>query len=247
MTKIINVQSFNHLGDNIINFIFFHQIKEYIESNNIIILYRCKEQYHRNLSEFNCSKNIIIMPWENIGYILWQRTVHEICPPNPSTEDILCLMFNVFLQNCGIPIKIDKFEYQDNDLFKRYDALDEKYKNADILVVNSTPLSTQFKHNKNEWNQFIINLSKKYKVVTTETVNENVLSANHMSVKDIAAIATNVKTIIAIDTGPSIPLYNTDILNNVDNIYMFNDYATYSSRKIKKTIHIKDLAFLLND
>ena len=59
MKTIINVQSHNNLGDNIINFIFFKQIKEYIESNNIIIYYRCKEQFHKNLSDFNYSKNII--------------------------------------------------------------------------------------------------------------------------------------------------------------------------------------------
>ena len=247
MTTIINVQSYNHLGDNIINFIFFYQIKEYIESNNIIILYRCHQQYHRNLSELNCSKNIIILPWENIGYILWQRTVYEICKPGFSIEDILCLMFNVFLINHNIPIQVDKFEYKDDDLFKRFDKLDDKYKNIDILIINSTPLSGQLKYDKNEWNEFIINLSKKYKIVTSETVNENILSAQHLSVKDVAAIATNVKNIIAIHTGPSIPLHNTDILNKVENIYMFNDYSNFSTRKIKKTTHIQELLFLLND
>ena len=255
MTTIINVQSFNHLGDNIINFIFFYQIKEYIESNNIIIHYRCHEQYHQNLSEMNCSKNIIILPWEDIGYVLWQRTVYEICKPGFSIEHILscfsiehilCLMFNVFLQNHNIPVQVEKFEYKDDDLLKRYYNLDDKYKNIDILIINSTPLSGQINYVRNEWNQFIINLSKKYKIVTSETVNEDILSAQHLSVKDVAAIGTNVKNIIAIHTGPSIPLHNTDILNNVENIYMFNDYSIFSTRKIKKTQHISELSFLLD-
>ena len=246
MTTIINVQSFNHLGDNIINFIFFYQIKEYIESNNIIIHYRCHAQYHKNLLEMNCSKNIIILPWENIGYVLWQRTVYEICKPGFTIEDILCLMFNVFLQNHNIPIHVEKFEYNDDDLLKRYHNLDDKYKNVDILIINSTPLSGQLNYDRNEWNQFIINLSKKYKIVTSETVNEDILSGQHLSVKDVAAIATHVKNIIAIHTGPSIPLHNTDILNNVENIYMFNDYSNFSTRKIKKTRHISELSFLLD-
>lgn len=61
MKTIINVQSYENLGlgDSIINFIFFKQIKEYIESNNIIIHYRCKAQYHKNLSDFNYSKILL--------------------------------------------------------------------------------------------------------------------------------------------------------------------------------------------
>ena len=98
MQTTINVQSFNNLGDNIINFIFFKQIKEYIESNNIIIHYRCKAQYHKNLSDFKYSKNIIILPWENIGYVLWQATVFNLIPQDCSAEDMLCLMFNIFLK-----------------------------------------------------------------------------------------------------------------------------------------------------
>ena len=245
MQTIINVQSHNNLGDNIINFIFFKQIKEYIESNNIIIHYRCKEQYHKNLSDFNYTKNIIILPWANIGYVLWQFTVFDLIPENCSYEDMLCFMFNIFLKNLNAPIIVKLFEYQDPDLFERFQLLDDQYKNVDILVINSTPLSGQFTYSKEEWNQFLIKLSKKYKIATTEKVADNILSINHFSVKNIAALATSVKNIITINTGPSLSLYNTDILNNVDQIYMFSDKHIFKTRKFMKMQNISELKFMI--
>lgn len=247
MKTIINVQSYENLGlgDSIINFIFFKQIKEYIESNNIIIHYRCKAQYHKNLSDFNYSKNIIILPWENIGYILWQRTVFELIPENCSAEDMLCFMFNQFLKTYNIPIVVNLFQYQDPDLFERFNQFDEQYKNIDILVINSTPQSGQLTYSKEEWNEFLIKLSKKYKIATTEKVADDILSLNLFSVKNIASIATSVKKIITINTGPSIPLYNTDILKNVDFIYMFSDGYIFKTPKIIKMTHISQLNFML--
>ena len=245
MSTIFNVQSWVHLGDNIINFIFFSKIKEYIESNNIIIHYRCHEKYHKNLNDFNCSENIVILPWENIGYILWQRTVFEIMPANCAYEETLCLMFNVFLQNHNIPITVNSFDYTDKDLFVRYQNLDNKYKNIDILVVNSYPLSGQYNYNVLDWNIFLTKLSKKYTIATTEKVNDNIISLQDFSVKNIASIATNVKKIITINTGPSIPLYNTDILQNVDFIYMFCDDHTFKTPKIVRLQNINDLEFML--
>jgi hypothetical protein len=245
MKTIINVQSHNNFGDNIINFIFFKQIKEYIESNNIIIYYRCREQFHKNLSDFNYSKNIIILPWENIGYILWQRTIFELNTETSSYEEILCLMFNIFLKTYNIPIVVNSFEYQDPNLFERFQLLYDQYKNVDVLVINSTPQSGQFTYSKEEWNQFLIKLSKKYKIATTEKVADNILSINHFSVKNIAALATSVKKIITINTGPSMPLFNTDILEKVDQIYMFSDGYIFKTRKFVKMQHISELNFML--
>jgi|694.fasta_scaffold11351_8 hypothetical protein len=216
--RIVNVQCHSHLGDNIINFIFFHQIKDYIEENNIIINYYCLEQYHDNVRDFNCSENIIIEKFtHNIGYVLWQATVEKL----PIAEDHLCLMFNTFLKNHDIPIQVDKFEYKDNDLIHRFQAMDEIYKNIEILVVNSTPLSGQYVYDKDEWDKFLIELNKKYIIATTQKVNDNILSLHNISLKNIASIATNVKIIIAINTGPSIPLYNTDILDNIEVLHLF--------------------------
>lgn len=249
MSTIINVENSHHLGDNIINFIFFYKIKDYIESNNIVINYYCWKQYHKNLSEFNCSKNINIVDCENPmgkGYVLWQGgSTPNISP----VEDKLCNMFNIFLRHHNIPIIISEFEYQDDDLFNRYNNLEEKYQNVDILVINSKALSGQYHLNKNEWDSFISNIRSEFKIATTEKVNDNIVDLSKMTVKTIAAIALKAKYIIAINTGPSIPLYNTDILNQVSQIYLFgagdgSQGHSFKTRKIKVTHNLSELSFL---
>lgn len=261
MSNIINICQLYHLGDNIINFIFFNKIKEYIEKNDITINYYCYGKYHKNLIEFKCSNNINIRELdpnilsENFGknvtinnmYHLWQATIN-IKPKCKSIEEILCTMFNLFLKHHNIPIIVDAFEYQDDDLIHRYSLLEDSYKKVDILLINSTPLSKQYVYNKCLWDDFIISLSKKYKVAITEMVNnsnENIVCLDNFSVKQIAAVALGVKIIIAINTGPSIPLYNTDILNNVDVIYLFGGGRRFRTRKIKEVSNLNELDFLL--
>ncbi len=244
--KII-IDEFAHLGDNIINFIFFHQIKHYIENNNITIYYYCYKQYHNNLNDFNCSNNILILDLESpdydrSGYILWQG--HNT-PHRDSIEDKLCAMFNNFLNHYKIPIQVNIFEYQDPDLLFRFNNLDNLYKNIDILIINSKPLSSQYCYNKNDWDNFISKIRKEFNVATTEKVNDSIISLNNMSVKNIAAIALNVKYIIAINTGPSIPLYNTDILNNVKQIFIFGGDYFKKTRKVKPIHNFSELSFLL--
>jgi len=242
MPTVIETQCAHHLGDNIINFIFFYKIKEFIETNNILIHYYCLNQYHKNLLDFKCSENIKIFDFENKGHVLWQGGT---TPHHPIIENKLCGMFNIFLNKYRIPITINSFEYKDDDLFKRYDNLNDIHKNIDILIINSTPLSCQYNYNKPQWNEFISKLSSKYIVATTEKVN-NIISLHDVSVKNIAAIALNVKIIIAINTGPFVPLFNTDILNRVDVIYVFgsNDYSMIT-RKIQPKNNIEELSFLL--
>jgi hypothetical protein len=246
MSNEINAYCGYGMGDSIINFVFFYQIKDYIESNNIKINYHCPEKHHNNLKQFNCSKNINILPYDVNGYELWQGTQNLYS--GKYIEDILCDMFNDFLKQNNIPIIVEKFEYQDNDLLIRYDKIDSKYKDLDLLIINSIPNSGQFNYDKSEFDNFIIDLSKKYKVATTLYVDENILSLDEFCVKDIAALATHARKIIAINTGPSIALYNTDILNNTESIYLLDNCSyKFKTRKIIEARQISDLAFLLNN
>lgn len=245
--RLIEVQNGHHLGDNIINFIFFYKIKEYIESNNIIIHYYCCNQYHKNLVDFNCSNNIKILDYENKGHVLWQGAI----PQQYYIEDTLCGMFNIFLNAHNIPISVTEFEYEDLDLFVRFNNLEDKYKKIDILIINSNPLSGQYYYNKNEWDHSILRLSEKYIIATSQTVDETILSLETVSVKNIAAIALNVKKIIAINTGPSIPLYNKNILDNIEDLYLFGGYNSetfktrFKTRKISHLSTLDELHFLL--
>lgn len=266
--SIINVCQYYHLGDNIINFIFFYKIKEYIEEHNIIINYYCHKKYHKNLLEFKSSENINICDISNFVcldteyfnvmkrfvdndvekeiYHLWQAT--DNIPKTGSIEDILCTMFNLFLKYYNIPITVNAFEYQDNDLLYRYSVLEDNYKNIDILIVNSSPLSEQYIYNKPLWEDFITKLSNRYRIAITEKIsvsNENIVCLSDFNVKNIASVAIGVKKIIAINTGPSIPLYNVDILNNIDVFYLFGGAGRFKTRKIQEVYDLKELNFLL--
>lgn len=241
MSTIIETYCQWHLGDNIINFIFFYKIKDYIEANNIIIHYYCHNQYHKNVLDFKCSENIKIFDYKNKGHMLWQGTIND----HSCIENTLCEMFNIFLNTYKIPISVNSFEYKDDDLICRYENLNDIHKNINILVINSTPRSNQYNYNKPQWDNFLIELNKKYIVATSEKVNDNIISLYEMSVKNIAAIALNVKIIIAINTGPFIPLFNTDILNNVDVIYVFGGQYIKKTIKMQPKNNIEELSFLL--
>lgn len=241
----IHARSDYGLGDSIINFIFFSKIKGYIESRNIQIYYYCKERHHKNLMEFNCSQNIHIRPYrKNASYDLWQGW--ENLNSGKYIEDILCDMFNRFLTTYHIPIRVTEFEYNDNELL--LPVIPAKAFAVDVLIINSTPTSGQFIYDKAEFNEFICKLSQKRGVAVTEFVNDSVLSLDTHSVREIASLAKTAKIVIAINTGPSIGLYNTKILNAVENVYILDttQHYKFKTRKFTKVMRIADLEFLLS-
>ena len=63
--KVYHLHNSYHLGDNVFNLILFNIIKKYIEANNIKIFYYAKNEYISQLSEFICSKNIILNSLNN--------------------------------------------------------------------------------------------------------------------------------------------------------------------------------------
>ena len=200
-------------------------------------------------------RTVIINNTQKELYHLWQGTTN-IPKGQASQEDMLCTMFNLFLQHYNIPITVNAFEYQDNDLIYRYSLLENNYKNIDILIINSKPLSWQYDaYNKLEWDDFIIRLSKKYKVAITQKIdtnNQNIVCLGDSSLKQIASVALGVTKIIAINTGPSIPLYNTDILNKVDVIYLFGAKGCIptgpsKTHKIKEVSKLNELEFLIEE
>jgi hypothetical protein len=248
--QIIEVNSHAHLGDNIINFIFFHKIKNYIEDNNIHIHYYCYNMYVENVLDFNCSDNIKIFgrdhEYELKGYNLWQGTIPEKERFALIVEDMLCKMFNIFLNYFNIPITVNEFLYQDNDILLRHDKLPEQLQNIDIIIVNSSPRSGQYNYNKSEWDEFIIRISKKYRIATTQYVNDDILSFHNYRLKDIAASATSAKIIIGINTGPLIPMFNEDVLKSVQNIYMFGPYGTWKNNQVIMLSNLNELEIPLS-
>jgi hypothetical protein len=109
-------------------------------------------------------------------------------------------------------------------------------------------MSGQINYNEDGWNNLCEQLNKKYKIITTKKVNNIFCTLDEqLTIKDIAALSTNIKKIIAVNTGIITGLFNEYTLNNIKVLYFFDDYATYSYPKFEKVNAIEDLKFLYED
>lgn len=247
-----------NLGDQIFNCILFYNIKEYIENHNIIINYYCRGEHHNQVREFICSPNINLLEYGSApnahGYQLWignrDFTInwHEPCrgKAGDDLDVIITCVFNEFLQRQNIPVTLDSLEYHDDELLDRYVRINErfpdKYSDLDVLILNSKGLSGQYDIKEHEWNPLICELNKKYKVATSTKVDGvNCTFDDGLTVKDIAAISTRCKKIIAVNSGCVPGLFNKYTLNNVEVVYYFENRATYKFKNFVKPGHISEL------
>lgn len=242
---IINLYNSFHLGDSVFIMILFYNIKNYIENNNIIINYYCMSIYHNQLREFICSNNIKLLDFTDttsnidnainvwIGSNDFQENWFN---NNKSYNDFYVSFFNNLLKKINIDYELKYLQYTDPDLLTRYNKLDDKYKDIDYLIINSMPQSGQLHYDENEWNKLCTELNKKYKIVTTKKI-DNILCTldNKLTIKDIAALSTRVKNIIAINTGVVPGLLNEYTLNNIENFYYYDNSLYYSYPKFIKS------------
>lgn len=256
----INFHNDYHLGDHIFNCILFYNIQQYIENNNIFINYYALPEYLNEITQFICCKNINIYdiktkPLNSIH--LWiENNVFDITyakMTKPFNYNLFLKKWfnNVMLYN-NIPFNFDRFFYKDTDLLIRYDNMKEKYKNIDILYINSVPKSGQFNYIKDNWNYLARILQKKYKIITTTKVdNINCTMDDNLFVKDIAAISTKAKIIIAVNSGVVPGLLNIYTLKNVKKVYIFDDnvfysYPNFESKKKLCDISLLEISTILN-
>jgi len=250
--KVYHLHNSYHLGDNVFNFILFYLIKDYIEHNNIKIFYYAKKEYCPQLKEFMCSKNIYLSFWEvkpNCSIELW---INDKLFDNRHDNQKMPLCFNEFykifftevLKKLSIPIKISRFYYEDPTLITRYNEFHDKYKKFDIFILNSKPLSGQFEYNKHQWDNYIINLTRHFNILTTTKVNNDILCTmdDNLTVKDIASLSTNAKVIIAINSGVIPGLFNIYTLKNVRHVYVFDTRCFYSYPNFENKQNITDIS-----
>jgi hypothetical protein len=262
MSKNTTIKVYNewHLGDHIFNFIMLNNVKDYLEHNNVIIEYYCESVYHSQLSEFNFSNNVRIKDYckNNNGFNLWignsrdfEINAYNYNGNGYKYDDFLVLYFNNFLKKQSIPIVINKLEYNDPTISNYYETIDKKYNgkysNLDILILNSTPRSGQYVKDNDKWTPFILKLNKKYKIVSTEKVDGVYCTwDDHLTVKEIQAISSHSRKIIAISSGPITSLFNTLTLENVEVIYSFSYADKYAHPKFVNMVDTNELDFLLD-
>ena len=161
----------------------------------------------------------------------------------------LVAYFNEILQKMDIPLEMKTLEYTDPELLDRYERINSinknKYADLDFLILNSTAMSGQYSKNEGEWEELIYRLNAKFKIAVSENV-EGVLCTrdDNLTIKDIAAISTHAKKIIAVSSGPITGLFNTYTLNNVEVVYAFSFNEIYGHPKFITKTDIKDIYFL---
>jgi len=247
-----------HLGDNVFNLIFFNNIRNYIKKHNLQIYYYCQPHYMEQLLEFITISNIILFPISNKpnnSLQLWienpqiEHTFSHI--KNISVDNRVCynvfykIFFNKVLERLKIHFTFKDFYYKDSNLLTRYDKLQEKYKNIDILILNSQPFSGQYSYDKDEWDRYICELDKKYNIVTTTKVNNEIkcTTDDNLTIKTIAAVSTKVPVIIAVNSGVVPGLLNIYTLKNVKQFYTFDNRCCYSYPNFSSREKIYDITF----
>jgi hypothetical protein len=251
--KIYHLHNPYGLGDSVFNMILFYNIKRHIEENNIRIFYYTKKDYLSQLREFNCSNNIFLHSIDkapNFSVELWVNNdffgdthCYFVSLQKPLNYNIFYKnFFNAVLKKLNINLQLYKFLYYDEELINRYSALPIKYKNFDIMILNSTPFSGQYEYNKAIWDNYIINLNRRFKIITTTKVH-NVLCTydDKLTIKDVASLSTKAKVVIAINSGVFPGLLNYYTLTSVKHFYIFDNRCYYSYPNFENRNCITDI------
>ena len=228
----------------------FYNIKKYIEENNIKIFYYALEEHLYQLNEFVCSPNICLLDLKlkpNCSIELWGDEplfkFHKDHENNPYIMNVFLKMFyNNVLNLLNIDFTINRFFYVDEELVTRYEKIPDKYKNFDILIVNSQPRSNQFDYVKSEWDDYIVYLSKYFNILTTTKVYDlQCTYDDNLTVKDIGSLSRKAKVIIAINSGVLPCLLNYDTLTSVKSFYTFDKWKYFTYPNFKNSKKITDI------
>ena len=216
--KVVHFHCRFHYGDNIVNLKFFYNISQKLKENNIMIHYYYDNNQNKNAVEFQryvdadtvTLRSISETPPESIE--LWMgmeidgvgHVDFDVYFPKFYTRILTALN----LQDQGIDVSLyQKEEY----LLDIYNRVDDKYKDLDILILNSQPHSGQFPtYNIDTMNAMCRRLATKYKIATSTYVDDSIpcTFTDGLAIQDIGAISTHAKVIVAVFSGPIIGCFN---------------------------------------
>jgi len=246
------------LGDSVFNLIFFNLIEEQIIADNILFCYFAKNEYMQQLTQFikpALLNNVKLFSldkkpqqsielWINNPYFDYTFDV-AMNSQNKVVDynDFYLNYFKHVLQKLTINANIQSILYYDNDLLVRTNTMPPEYKSVDILILNSVPYSGQYNYNKDRWNNYIMQLNSEFKIVTTTKVNDVLCTFDKkLTIKDIAALSTNAKVIIAINSGVFPGLLNVHTMESVKQFYIFDNRCYYSFPRIQHKCCITEIS-----
>jgi len=254
-TKVLHTYNETHLGDHIFNTYFFNNIKDYLEKNNIIIYYYIHKIYHSQVQEFLQTNNVIIKDFRfkglNFSYLsldyknchLYWTLYYRMYGSKLVYNEFYIKFFNETSRKLKIPVYMNNFYYYNPTLLDRYENLPIKYKDIDILIINSVPRSLQSFVSEFEWLKFINKIKDyNFNIVTTYKIkNLKCTMDDNLTLKDIAAISTKAKIVIGVNTGPYSVVFNNYTLDYVKIMYVIDIRTTYNLPKISHIDRLIDI------
>lgn len=246
-SRVYYLHDSHGIGDSVFNLIFFNLIEDRIVADNILFCYFMKKEYIQQLTQFikpvliNNVKLFSLDKKPQPSIELWINNPYfghtfdcGIINSQNRVIDYNNFYLNYFkhvLHKLTINANIQSMLYSDNDLLVRANTIPSEYKTVDILILNSVPYSGQYKYNKDIWDKYIqhINSNSNLKIVTTTKV-EGVLCTfdQNMTIKDIAALSTQAKVVIAINSGVFPGLLNVHTMESIRQFYIFDNRCYYS-------------------
>jgi len=234
--KVFHFYNRWHLGDNLFNLRLFYSLTDYLMANNIQICYYYDINYTYNLlSEFNnyiCSSVVELKPLgekPDSAVELWMGHTVNGQEYNVNFDNNITNIYRSAYSTMGIPGEANIW-LNEPWLADRYERLSGVYKDVDILIVNNVGNSYQYGNNTS-LNVVCKVLSKRFKVVVTDPVDETVQCgrSDSLTLCDYAAIATRTKYIISVVTGPLCCFFNTATKNSVKKWFMLFDNGHFTN------------------
>ena len=223
-----------HIGDNLLNLKFFLYVGNFLKERNYKIMYYYETNYIYNkketLMQYVDPELVELKPLDEkppesihlwmgidkngVSHIEFERYFEEFYK-----ELSKCLNIDTLPLNNSLWL-------EDSSLLDVYDALAPKFKDVDILILNNKGMSGQY-NDTTPLNELAHYLNSKFNVVTVCDIG--IKSASTLSLKEIGAISTHSKYIIAPNSGPLIPCLNSYTKKYVKKwFFVGNMYTWYS-------------------
>jgi hypothetical protein len=103
----------------------------------------------------------------------------------------------------------------------------------DILLVNSSALSGQYRRPQKHFDDFIAELKDQYSIIVTKAVADKTIPCTldyGLNLMQIGNLSTKAKYIVAVGTAPIIPCMNIWSIDTVKNWAILNNRSTFNYR-----------------
>jgi len=210
-----------HLGDHVFSLIYLNKLVEKYD-----ISFSVKPEYINEIKILNY-KNIKIdasyvgniNAWINAdnywsNYIKQNKVRYH--------DEFYLNFYNNLSKKYNFDIKFNNIE---DTLFYHPDLEFSRYEHYDILIMNSFPMSGQYNYNKKDFYDVVNKLAKKYKIITTEKINNYECTRDkNMTLLDLANLSLKCDIIIGVHSAPYSVVLNKRNINTVKKWIVLNRY-----------------------